>query len=59
MAGQRLKRGYYGFPAEQKLYDLYVRLTGQAQPGDHVSQEYQQLQPETHAQLVERHGVEG
>ena len=50
MAGQRLKRGRYGFPVEQKLYDLYVRLTGQSQPGD-LSEDYQQLQPETHAQL--------
>jgi len=50
MADQRLKRGVYGFPVEQKLYDLYVRVTGQAQPGD-LSEDYQQLQPETHAQL--------
>jgi radical SAM superfamily enzyme YgiQ (UPF0313 family) len=50
MAGQRLKTGRYGFPVEQKLYDLFVRLTGQAQPGD-LSEDYQQLQPETHAQL--------
>jgi hypothetical protein len=33
-----------------------VRMTGQAQPGDHVSEEYQQLQPETHANLVDHHG---
>ena len=57
MAGERLKRGAYGFPIEQKLFDLYVRLTGQTQAGDHVSQEYAQLQPETHARLVEEHGA--
>ncbi|MEE9127380.1 MAG: radical SAM protein [Planctomycetota bacterium] len=51
LAGQRLKRGTYGFPIEQKLYDLYVRLTGQAQPGD-LREDYQQLQPETHAQVT-------
>ena len=50
MAGWRLQRGNYTFPIEQKLFDLYVRSTGQAQPGDN-SQEYEQLQPETHAQL--------
>jgi radical SAM superfamily enzyme YgiQ (UPF0313 family) len=31
-AGWRLKRGRYGFPIEQKLFDLYVKATGQAQP---------------------------
>jgi len=30
-AGMRLKHGVYGFPIEQKLFDLYVRLTGQTQ----------------------------
>ena len=57
IAGERLKRGAYGFPIGQKLFDLYVRLTGQTQAGDHVSQEYAQLQPETHARLVEEHGA--
>ena len=33
-AGWRLKRGNYGFPIEQKIFDLYVRATGQAQGGD-------------------------
>ena len=51
IAGHRLRTGNYRFPIEQKLFDLYVRLTGQSQPGDH-SEEYEQLQPETHAQLV-------
>jgi radical SAM superfamily enzyme YgiQ (UPF0313 family) len=32
IAGWRLQRGSYGFPIEQKLYDLYVRATGQTQP---------------------------
>jgi hypothetical protein len=32
-AGWRLKTGKYGFPIEQKLFDLYVRATGQTQPG--------------------------
>jgi len=32
-AGWRLKNGRYGFPVEQKLFDIYVRLTGQTQPG--------------------------
>jgi radical SAM superfamily enzyme YgiQ (UPF0313 family) len=32
-AGWRLKRGRYRFPVEQKLFDVYVRLTGQTQPG--------------------------
>ncbi len=26
--------GLYGFPIEQKMFDLYVRATGQAQGGD-------------------------
>ncbi|MCP3918195.1 MAG: B12-binding domain-containing radical SAM protein [bacterium] len=51
MAGWRLQRSNYTFPIEQKLFDLYVRTTGQTQPGDN-SEEYQQLQPETHAQLT-------
>ena len=49
-AGWRLQRGNYRFPVEQKLFDLYVRLSGQTQPGD-LDEDYQQLQPETHAQL--------
>jgi radical SAM superfamily enzyme YgiQ (UPF0313 family) len=32
-AGWRLKTGKYGFPIEQKVFDLYVRATGQTQPG--------------------------
>ena len=32
-AGWRLKRGKYRFPIEQKLFDVYVRATGQMQPG--------------------------
>jgi hypothetical protein len=32
-AGWRLKSGRYRFPLEQKLFDLYVRATGQMQPG--------------------------
>ena len=51
MAGQRLRHGNYKLAIEQKLYDLYVRATGQTQAGDN-SAEYQQLQPETHAQLT-------
>ena len=30
-AGWRLKNGRYGFPVEQKLFDIYVRATGQTQ----------------------------
>ena len=45
MAGRRLQRGVYGFPVEQKLFDLYVRATGQTQ--ENLSEEYAQLQPET------------
>jgi len=30
-AGWRLSKGSYGFPIEQKLFDLYVRATGQTQ----------------------------
>ncbi|MFT5291261.1 MAG: anaerobic magnesium-protoporphyrin IX monomethyl ester cyclase [Planctomycetota bacterium] len=53
MAGHRLKRGSYTFPVEQKLFDLYVRATGQTQPGaEDLSEDYQQLQPETHAQIT-------
>ncbi|MDA1264313.1 MAG: radical SAM protein [Planctomycetota bacterium] len=52
IAGKRLKTFNYKFPVEQKLYDLYVRLTGQTQPGNN-SEEYAQLQPETHAKLTE------
>jgi hypothetical protein len=35
-AGWRLKRGFYGFPVEQKMFDIYVRLTGQTQPGAQI-----------------------
>jgi hypothetical protein len=31
-AGWRLKNSAYGFPIEQKLFDIYVRATGQTQP---------------------------
>ena len=31
MAGWRLKKGSYELPIEQKLFDLYVRATGQTQ----------------------------
>ena len=49
IAGWRLKNQRYGFPIEQKLFDVYVRLTGQRQPGaEDYSEDYQQLQPETH-----------
>ena len=44
MAGRRLQRGKYGFPIEQKLFDLYVRATGQTQ--ENLSEEYAQLQPQ-------------
>ena len=33
VAGWRLARNEYRFPIEQKLFDLWVRLSGQAQPG--------------------------
>ena len=59
MAGWRLQRGNYRFPIEQKLYDIYVRTTGQTQPGDN-SLEYEQLQPETqHAKTVQMEEVWG
>jgi radical SAM superfamily enzyme YgiQ (UPF0313 family) len=32
-AGWRLKTGRYRFPIEQKLFDVYVKATGQTQPG--------------------------
>jgi radical SAM superfamily enzyme YgiQ (UPF0313 family) len=32
-AGWRLKTGRYRFPIEQKLFDIYVKATGQTQPG--------------------------
>ncbi|MDF1836711.1 MAG: radical SAM protein [Planctomycetota bacterium] len=55
MAGNRLKKGNYGFPIEQKLYDMYVKATGQAQKKTtDADAEYQQLQPETHAQLTDK-----
>ena len=31
ISGWRLKKGVYTFPIEQKLFDIYVRLTGQTQ----------------------------
>ena len=46
MAGKRLQAGKYTFPVEQKLFDLYVRATGQTQ--ENLSEEYAQLQPETY-----------
>ncbi len=36
MAGWRLRKNRYGFPIEQKLFDVYVRATGQAQGGSAV-----------------------
>ncbi|MEZ6004006.1 MAG: radical SAM protein [Planctomycetota bacterium] len=53
MAGRRLKKGSYGFPIEQKLFDIYVKATGQGQPKAKadLAEDYQQLQPETHAQI--------
>jgi radical SAM superfamily enzyme YgiQ (UPF0313 family) len=33
LAGWRLKKQRYRFPLEQKLFDLYVRATGQLDPG--------------------------
>jgi anaerobic magnesium-protoporphyrin IX monomethyl ester cyclase len=33
IAGWRLSKNKYGFPLEQKLFDLYVKATGQIQPG--------------------------
>jgi radical SAM superfamily enzyme YgiQ (UPF0313 family) len=51
IAGWRLKNARYAFPIEQKVYDLYVRVTGQRDPGsDDYSEDYQQLQPEAHAE---------
>jgi anaerobic magnesium-protoporphyrin IX monomethyl ester cyclase len=48
IAGWRLKHGRYDFALEQKLFDLYVRLTGQRQAAaEDTSEDYQQLQPET------------
>jgi radical SAM superfamily enzyme YgiQ (UPF0313 family) len=48
IAGWRLKHGRYDFAVEQKMFDLYVRLTGQRQKAaEDVSEDYQQLQPET------------
>jgi radical SAM superfamily enzyme YgiQ (UPF0313 family) len=47
IAGWRLKNQRYRFPIEQKLFDLYVRATGQTQPGSvDYSEDYEQLQPE-------------
>ncbi|MEZ5978233.1 MAG: radical SAM protein [Planctomycetota bacterium] len=54
IAGWRLRNGNYKFPIEQKMFDLYVRLTGQRQAAaEDVSEDYAQLQPETHAAKVE------
>ena len=39
IAGWRLKGGRYGFPVEQKAFDLYVRVTGQSQGGN-VNERY-------------------
>ena len=36
ISGWRLKNGVYAFPIEQKLFDLYVRVTGQTQE-DHIN----------------------
>jgi anaerobic magnesium-protoporphyrin IX monomethyl ester cyclase len=33
IAGWRLEKGQYAFPIEQKLFDVYVKATGQIQPG--------------------------
>ncbi len=55
IAGRRLERGVYGFPLEQKLFDLYVRATGQSQ--EDLSEEYAQLQPETHEQHKQKESV--
>ena len=33
IAGWRLSKGQYSFPIEQKLFDVYVKATGQIQPG--------------------------
>ncbi|MCZ6597531.1 MAG: hypothetical protein O7B99_07830, partial [Planctomycetota bacterium] len=30
ISGWRLRHGRYEFPLEQKLFDIYVRLTGQS-----------------------------
>ncbi|MCP5024629.1 MAG: hypothetical protein GY930_23050 [bacterium] len=54
IAGHRLKKGNYGFPIEHKLYDMYVKATGQGQKKADVSEDYQQLQPETHAQVTDK-----
>jgi len=54
IAGWRLKRNFYKAPVEQKLFDLFVRLTGKRAVGEEEDyhEDYQQLQPETHAQLT-------
>ena len=38
-AGWRLKNFNYKFPIEQKLFDIYVKLTGQTQPGAGIDAE--------------------
>lgn len=53
-AGWRLKSGNYKFPIEQKLFDMYVRMTGQTQPGKGIDAEGSgQLELEAGAQLSE------
>jgi radical SAM superfamily enzyme YgiQ (UPF0313 family) len=50
IAGWRLRTGNYKFPVEQKMFDVFVRATGQRQrAAEDVSEDYQQLQPETQA----------
>ena len=55
IAGWRLNNNEYRIPIEQKLFDLYVRATGQRQPGaEDIPEDYQQLQPETqHAKTIQ------
>ncbi|MHC4375935.1 MAG: B12-binding domain-containing radical SAM protein [Planctomycetota bacterium] len=48
MAGWRLRNGNYKLPVEQKLFDLYVRMSGQRQAAAEDYEDYQQLQPEAH-----------
>ncbi|MFT4540496.1 MAG: anaerobic magnesium-protoporphyrin IX monomethyl ester cyclase [Planctomycetota bacterium] len=53
-AGWRLKSGNYKFPIEQKLFDMYVRLTGQTQPGKGIDVEGDgQLELEAEKELSE------
>jgi hypothetical protein len=48
IAGWRLRKGNYKLPVEQKLFDLYVRMSGQRQAAAEDYEDYQQLQPEAH-----------